>query len=323
MENIEPVALRAGQLYTRAELWVGRGGQQMSGIVTPAQTKEVLVFSDVKAGQRSGYHWDGWEDDSRQVFYYTGEGRKGEQEFTGGNRSLREAAATGKSIHLFRAAGKAPGSGAVQHRYEGEFALSPDHGWRREDGLDETGEPRSAIVFRLVRVDGHPAAAVSKSSAETQAEVPAPETRVRVVAAEGHYVDEFAVPGRDPGRAFRRERKLEDLLKKALSRQGVTTERLEILVRGQTKPLMTDTWDARHRELYEAKGTGTREKVREAIGQLLDYRRHIDPTPKCTVLLPSDPGEDLTELIHSCGFDLVYQEMGQHGSKKLVRSPAS
>lgn len=62
-----------------------------------------------------------------------------------------------------------------------------------------------------------------------------------------------------------------------------------------------------------------RAKVREAIGQLLDYRRHITPPPEtCTVLLPTDPGEDLTELIHSCGFDLVYLE----GSKKLIRKPA-
>lgn len=54
------------------------------------------------------------------------------------------------------------------------------------------------------------------------------------------------------------------------------------------------------------------------VGQLLDYRRHISPTPKCTVLLPSDPGDDLTDLIHSCGFDLAYQA----GFKVLFRRPA-
>lgn len=78
MENTEPVALEAGQLYTRDQLRRGRGGQRQSGIVTPSQTKEILVFSDVKAGKGPGYHWDGWADDSQQVFYYTGEGQEGD-----------------------------------------------------------------------------------------------------------------------------------------------------------------------------------------------------------------------------------------------------
>ncbi len=47
---------------------------------------------------------------------------------------------------------------------------------------------------------------------------------------------------------------------------------------------------------------------------------HITPPPEtCTVLLPTDPGEDLTELIHSCGFDLVYPE----NVRKLVRKPVA
>lgn len=133
-------------------------------------------------------------------------------------------------------------------------------------------------------------------------------------------MDEFGVSARQAGTAYRRERAVEKLLMEELARQGATAERLEITIRGQSKPLLTDTWDEKHRELYEAKGTVARAKVREAIGQLLDYRRHIIPPPTtCTVLLPSDPGEDLTELIHSCGFDLVYLE----GSKKLVRKPAA
>lgn len=319
MENTEPVALEVGQLYTRDQLRRGRGGQRQSGIVTPSQTKEILVFSDVKAGKGPGYHWDGWADDSQQVFYYTGEGQEGDQQFTRGNLALRDAARTGKTIHLFRAAGKARGSTAIQHRYEGEFSLDPEQGWRREDGPDQAGELRSAIVFRLIRADGRAAAVPPEEGPQPRAETPTAETTVKVVAAEGHHVDEFGVSARHAGTAYRRERALEKLLVEELARQGVTAERLEITIRGQSKPLLTDTWDEKHRELYEAKGTVARAKVREAIGQLLDYRRHITPPPTtCTVLLPLDPGEDLTELIHSCGFDLVYLE----GSKKLVRKPA-
>ena len=62
------------------------------------------MFSDVKAKKGPGYHWDGWADDSQQVFYYTGEGQEGDQQFTRGNLALRDAAHTGKTIH-----GTAPG----------------------------------------------------------------------------------------------------------------------------------------------------------------------------------------------------------------------
>ena len=44
----------------------------------------------------------------------------------------------------------------------------------------------------------------------------------------------------------------------------------------------------------------------EAIGQLLDYRRHITPPPKAlAVLLPSRPTDDLVDLITSLGMHCV------------------
>lgn len=108
---------------------------------------------------------------------------------------------------------------------------------------------------------------------------------------------------------MRRERLLEDAFHRHLQEAGGQPERIRITLRGQANPLFTDTWDAVTRELYEAKGSVTRNDVRLAIGQLLDYRRHISPPPaRCTVLLPSDPGADLTDLIHSSGMDLVYQD---------------
>lgn len=244
----------------------------------------------------------------------------------GGRSALpRQPRSTGRGTcgedHPFvQGSRKARGSTAIQHRYEGEFFLDPEQVWRREDGPDQAGELRSAIVFRLIRADGRAAAAPPEEGPQPRAETPTAETTVKVVAAEGHHVDEFGVSGRQAGTAYRRERALEKLLVEELACQGVTAGRLEITIRGQSKPLLTDTWDEKHRELYEAKGTVARAKVREAVGQLLDYRRHITPPPAtCTVLLPSDPGGDLTQLIHGCGFDLVYLE----GSNKLVRSSAT
>ncbi|NKX52370.1 hypothetical protein HER39_17695, partial [Arthrobacter deserti] len=42
------------------------------------------------------------------------------------------------------------------------------------------------------------------------------------------------------------------------------------------------------------------------------------PPARCTVLLPSDPGQDLTDLIHSSGMDLIYQD-----GNTFTRRPAS
>ena len=146
---------------------------------------------------------------------------------------------------------------------------------------------------------------------------------MKVVAAEGHHVDEFGVSARQAGTAYRRERALEKLLVEELARQGVAAGRLEITIRGQSKPLLTDTWDEKHRELYEAKGTVARAKVREAIGQLLDYRRHISPTPtKCTVLLPTDPGPDLTDLVLSAGMDLLFEDGNQFTRRTAIKGDA-
>jgi hypothetical protein len=310
MLESKPLELVVGQTYTRAQLREGRGGQGQSGIVTPARVPEVLVFSDAAAGAAPGYNWDGWADATKQVFYYTGEGQIGEQEFSRGNLALRDARLNGKSVHLFTDRGYLAGSQTVLNRYEGEFTVDPVSGWRREDGLDKKLEPRSAIVFELHRIDGSKVVAVDGE--EAQALTPDAVTTVTVTDAEGHHVDEFTTAGTGPTAAVRRERQLENKLKEYLDRQGVTAQRLEIHVASQGRPLLTDTWDDTHRELYEAKGTATRAKIREAIGQLIDYRRHITPPPtRCTILVPSDPGADLTHLVHSCGFDLMYQEAGQ------------
>jgi hypothetical protein len=43
------------------------------------------------------------------------------------------------------------------------------------------------------------------------------------------------------------------------------------------RTLNSDVYDATRRNLVEAKGTGTREAVRMAIGQLADYGRFAPP----------------------------------------------
>lgn len=305
-----------GDVLTRTQILAGRGGNPQAGIVVSRVTSEVLVFSDPKAGHKSGYDWDGWASPNQDVFYYTGEGSKGDQEFTRGNKALRHSAAEGLTIHLFLAAGKVRGSQATWQRYVGEFTIDPDTGWRREEGLDAEGELRSAIVFELLRA-GTSFPADPEAAAHDAADVPA-ETTVEVLAPEAHTVTTFPRGPVEASSATRRERELENKLAKVLRAQKIQPRRLKITVAGQAAPLFTDTWDRVNGELYEAKGSVTRANVRTAIGQLLDYRRHIDPAPTtCTVLLPTDPGPDLTDLVLSAGMDLLFDD----GDRFVRRSP--
>jgi len=44
-----------------------------------------------------------------------------------------------------------------------------------------------------------------------------------------------------------------------------------------------------------------------AIGQLLDYKRFIDPAPKyLAVLVPEEPRQDLCDLLASQGIDHIF-----------------
>lgn len=85
--------------------------------------------------------------------------------------------------------------------------------------------------------------------------------------------------------------------------------RLRIIPAGETAPLYTDLWDETTGNLIEAKGGVTREQLRSAIGQLIDYSRFVEAKQR-TVLLPSKPRQDLLALLTSAGMGLVYEAGG-------------
>jgi hypothetical protein len=58
-----------------------------------------------------------------------------------------------------------------------------------------------------------------------------------------------------------------------------------------------DAYDAVDDLLIEAKASASRSDIRTAIGQLLDYRRHIGRDPALAVLLPEEPTVDLRSLL--------------------------
>lgn len=300
------LSLQVDDVVTRQQLNAAYGGGIQGGMLTPAGGEHIFLFSDPVPGGEYGYTWDGWADDNLDTFFYTGEGSRGDQEFTRGNRILRDAATEEREVHLFVADGHTDGSRERTHRYMGQFTVDRQEPWRREESPDASGITRSAIVFRLNRLRSLP---VPQTHIDSHSPALANRSGSELIDPEASNTGQFNRGPQEESVATRRERILENAFHQHLRAAGCEPARLKIRITGHAKPLYTDTWDASVRELYEAKGGVSRSDVRMAIGQLLDYRRHITPPPaRCTVLLPSDPGNDLTDLIHSSGMDLVYQD---------------
>jgi hypothetical protein len=74
-----------------------------------------------------------------------------------------------------------------------------------------------------------------------------------------------------------------------------------------SKPLLSDVYDEARQNLIEAKGTGSRDAVRMAIGQLADYGRFTPADTVTAVLLPERPREDLEALLESQGIACIWQ----------------
>lgn len=296
--------LTAGDRITRGDLNARFGGGIQGGMLTPAGGKYLFLFSDPEAGRAFGYEFDGWADATNHTFYYTGEGSDGPQTFTRRNKVLRDSRETGREIHLFLAVGKQPSTQVRIHEYLGQFTLDDRVPFRTETALDYSKvELRTVLVFTLNRLDSEP---LPLTDVHPIAEQPARTTAARVIPREASNVLTFSRVGVDNSTATRRERALENGLITWLERQGKPAERVEIRIAGQSARLYTDTWVETDRELFEVKGNATRNDVRMAIAQLLDYSRHITPAPaRATVVLPAYPGPDLVDLIASCGLGLA------------------
>ncbi|WP_277454097.1 hypothetical protein [Janibacter sp. DB-40] len=78
--------------------------------------------------------------------------------------------------------------------------------------------------------------------------------------------------------------------------------------------LVCDAYDAITNTLVEAKSSASRQDVRTAIGQLFDYRRHLDKRARLAVLLPTRPSDDVLDLLKSLTIDVVIEDGRQFTS---------
>ena len=71
--------------------------------------------------------------------------------------------------------------------------------------------------------------------------------------------------------------------------------------------LYTDLFIPRCWTLFEAKASTGRRTLREAIGQLYDYQRHYDRSPRLAMLLPERPSSTLMELFEKRRIIVVWR----------------
>ncbi|MET8627731.1 hypothetical protein ABZW30_28970 [Kitasatospora sp. NPDC004669] len=319
----DDLPLKPGLVTTRAAIAAAYGGSLQGGIVPADEAKKVFLFSDKKESGQHGYTFDGWaeSDELGPLFHYTGTGSVGDQVLTGYNGSVLKHVEMGRELHLFMSEPSiTPGTDAKQQRYVGQMIVDSIKPAIERWNNDRNGNRRQVWVFRLRPVDEAQTEILVRdfvpAADKDDAELVPAETSAELVEAEQHATDQTTANGSaEPKDVVRREGKLSEAYKAFLTAQGHEVLRYQITIAGSRGALLTDLYDKTAHVLYEVKGKNRRNDVRMAIGQLMDYRRHIKkPGLKLAILLPSLPSQDLQDLISNVGISLVVQDgTGFHG----------
>ncbi|MFC4008603.1 hypothetical protein ACFOY2_15335 [Nonomuraea purpurea] len=308
-------SLQPGEIKTRPELAKIFGGGLRGGIMPSIGTPTVLIYSDPKIGEELGYV-DGWvpDDENGLLFEYTGHGLNDQTFAGGGNKAIRDHVTQGRALRIFKAVGKVPNSATVLHRYVGRFKLdeqSPiDVRWR----ANKAKVMRKVIVFRLrptgpfERLDVDCIPPTEKTQAIL---VPADVTTSSIINPEKNTKKQGSRSAVPELEFQRREAELDAEFRKFMQAHGHELMRFELKVRGLAAPMLTDLYDTTAHVLYELKGNIGRNAVRMAIGQLMDYRRYVNPpAPALAILLPEEPHDDIKALLNDLGIALVYSADG-------------
>lgn len=290
LDNLTP-----GQQMLRREVHARYGGRQQGGIGPSTRAPVVLFFTDPHAGHRHGYY-DGWDDEG--LFNYYGEGQIGDQRLVQGNKAILNHQTDGRTLEGFLAKGPTV-------TYLGTFELV-DFYWTEAHETAST-TVRQVVVFRLRPLNdvpvGLPHVPVSRAD----------NPRVDTVPVEEQHTERaFVTPDREAYEIERREATLVHKYREHLRRQGHEVGRLRVVPAGESAPLYSDLWDVTALELVEAKGLVTREQLRSAVGQLLDYGRFVEAKTR-TVLVPTRPRPDLLAYLAHAGINAVYPKGEEWG----------
>ncbi|AZQ35021.1 hypothetical protein EJ357_17245 [Streptomyces cyaneochromogenes] len=313
-----PSRFQPGDILTRKQIHPVLGGSGYAGICPAVEKRNVLIFSDGEIGKRYGYR-DGWlseDDDLGPIFTYTGAGKQGDQTLDGGNASILRHAEKGRTLHLFIAIGKVPGTDTRTHKYIGKFKVDERKPFETREAKDERGNDRNVIVFRL-----RPIGPYVREAADTLQL--APESRSRFNQTTGRFA-----------RAIRRQKRqlqrqtdidqveaarddLADAFEERKVAAGESIGQLELSMRNSSSRLMLDLYDRGNNTVYEPTGSAASESITQALAQLLLARSHLrslthDQPLHLMVLSPALPREDLRDLLAEHGIGIVYRNGSGH-----------
>ncbi|MER7730778.1 hypothetical protein ABTX80_07820 [Streptomyces erythrochromogenes] len=318
--------LAPGSVTTREAVAQVYGGSVYSGGIVPAEaSKKVFVYSDPSVGEKHGYTFDGQAEDDEfgTLYLYTGAG-PGNQKMARGNKTLMDTLTNGREIHLFVADGTEPGKKLVKQRYIGQVVLD-ELPYVMRKAPDKHGVNRQVYVFRFRPAPGavlalEPQDAVKPATKNGVVDLPLEwfgeaVQGVKAKGTEKHTTSEtIANIKGGPRKVERREGQLVSAFEEYLTAVGHAFKSFQIAVEGERGPLVPDLYDVTANVLYEAKGLSTRPNIRMAVGQLLDYRRHlkgeVPEGMRLAVLLPSQPTPDARAFLDAEGIAVVVQEAG-------------
>ncbi len=95
-----------------------------------------------------------------------------------------------------------------------------------------------------------------------------------------------------------------------MNAKGIAVRRKRYYPAGEIRPMYSDAWIEELRVLIEAKASDSRHALRQAIGQLYDYRRFHEHPVRLAVLLPYKPDVDRLDLLRSADIKAIWP----HGS---------
>ncbi|MCX5559954.1 hypothetical protein [Streptomyces sp. NBC_00038] len=249
--------LRPGDTIRRVDLHERYGGSSQNGISTSRRSPNVLIFTDPRSGHQHGYY-DEWAEDG--TFHYTGEGQKGDQVFTKGNKAIRDYRLTGDRLRLFEGA-----RGTV--RYVGEVVLDDVTPFSYGQAPPTGGGPlRQVIRFHMVPIGT------------------TPQHRDAPVGTGYRPADESVVPAPqqpgtpDPdltGRNLKAHRRLQNSLAESAGKYG-----LSVLSPNAIDPDFDLAWRDHSGDLSvcEVKSLTESNEVRQlrvGLGQVLDYQDQL------------------------------------------------
>ena len=294
-----------GQVLTKKAVHDLVGGSDQHAMTSCLNKSAYLIFHDPITSKKN--HYDLWEGEQADgTFSYTGQGLVGNQTLTKSNKALVHAAENGHPIHFF----VRPPIGVKRlsgnpYTYVGQVVLEPPY-FEVKVAPDTVGNSRDVLVFHLVPI-GHVVDLGPANEETSNANV------VDCNFDKWRPVQDIALPGgvpKAPMQVELEENKLQNRFGKFMEYAGEPPERVSIKIEGIKGALYPD-FVLPHRQLVvEAKPTVSREHVRLAIGQVLDYRHLLamnNQVFNAAILLPGLPRPDLVSLANSLGISLIIE----------------